>query len=177
MGAEYFNCDYCKETTCDCSPNQTFNIVDWGEFTVCPNCIDEFGNLLELDEPLEIPIIIKNKQTEELKIFKNFSLFASGIGIDDNSDEDEHEFKYSDDNKYLFGIDHGLTIIWKDSLSAVRDFVFAIPKHSKQKYYSAGKGFLEFQKQKFASKKRKLDEYKSAIKQTEKRFIIHSKID
>ncbi len=182
MGVTYYPCDYCKEMTCDSSPNKIFYVTNWGKYEVCPNCIATFKLLLELNDPLPLPIVIENLDTKELKFFENYSDFIIGKS-NEEEEEEEEDFKYSDETKYKFGVDEGETIKWMNPLEELRNFVFQIPENSTNKYYSAGRGFLELQKEiaaelngKIQRKKRKLEDIHERIKYTELKFITTKKL-
>ncbi len=181
MGNYYYFCDYCRQLQIECG-SQIFDVNFWGQYEVCPKCISPFSFLLELNAPLPLPIVIENLETKELKFFNYYGDFVVGKS-NDKEEEKEEDFKYSDETKYKFGVDEGETIKWMNSLKELRDFVYKIPENSTNKYYSAGRGFLEFQRKKVVElnekiqrKKRKLEDVHKMIKHTELKFITTKKM-
>lgn len=159
MGVEYFNCQYCKETTCDASDNKEFEIEDFGTLIVCPDCIKTMTNMLESSEAADLEIIIEDKVTHKQQIFKNIDYLYEVL-------ED-----HLNESQYKYGIKEINEIHWMESIDEIRNHVHDPKRFQNVNYWQPKLKFIEWQKEKIHCKKLRLAELEKDIENiSNKRF-------
>jgi hypothetical protein len=93
MGIECFNCDHCKYVTNDHCDNVTFHIDEWGDYTVCPNCIPRVKSMLRLAEPLPYYCFCQHLKSGARHVFESYGELVQWLKLKDKSEED-YKFGY-----------------------------------------------------------------------------------
>ena len=140
MTVEYFDCDYCKETTCDHSDNYQIDVEGFEIFTICPSCVVSFCELLYLEEPRAPHFYAKNEDTiivcediwDDLSEWKNKKNVLFGVKMD------QIIFTFEELQEKIFQV-------------SVKDL-----STSTKNYVKPNAKFIAYKKDQLAKKKRKI---------------------